>query len=73
MIVLEIMILIVLWLMSCAVSAAISFFYAKKQKHYVSLSRAMTEEEKRQAEKEQRELENFWSYTGDPQDNDINR
>ncbi len=67
LIVLEIVILLVLWLMSCAISAGIGFFYGGGKRKKIKPA-ALTREQKRQAEQAARELKNFWEYTGEEQE-----
>ena len=53
-----------LWLLITAVSAYFAFVEGKKSRK----NNELTNEEKRILEKERRELENFWKYTGDSQE-----
>lgn len=70
----EILILLTIWLIACAVCFAIGFFVALK---YKDMSKAkkptepITEQQIREAEKIARELDNFYRYDGTKQ-NDFN-
>ena len=66
-----ILILLIIWLISCGGSACIGFFIAKRLKN-TPQARAEpeppAEDEIRKQEKFKREYENFLNYTGKPQD-----
>lgn len=65
MIVLEAVLLMILWLISCILSAGIGFFCARRRPRE---NLPLTQEQKRQAERIEQELKNFWEYTGDEQE-----
>ena len=70
MIVLEILILIFLWLISCVLCAAVGFFIAIKVKRPTARAEPhkLTEEQQRQVLKAKLERDNFLNYTGSPQE-----
>ena len=70
----EILILLTLWLIACAVCFAVGFFIAWKYKNVIKPKKALepiSEIKVKEAEKIARELENFYSYDGSVQ-NDFN-
>lgn len=63
-------ILIMLWLISCAVCAALGVYIGRSRKPQRPVVKAEpSEEEKRQLERELREIENFFKYDGTEQRN----
>ena len=68
----QILILLSLWLIACAVCFAVGFFVGIKHKNISKPTKApepVSEQKIREAEKIARELENFYSYDGSVQDN----
>lgn len=60
--------LIMLWLISCALCAGIGFFIGQRCKRLKPVAAAVpTPEEKRRAEQEMLELQNFFDYDGSEQ------
>jgi len=67
----EILILLTLWLIACAVCYAVGFFIGFKVNKPADIKKPLeelTEEQKLAVEKAKRETENFWNYTGDSQE-----
>ena len=67
----EILILLTLWLIACAVCFAVGFSFGLKgckPKENKKPPDELTEEQKLAIEKAKRETENFWNYTGDNQE-----
>ena len=61
-------ILVLLWLTSCALCAAVGFFVGKNYKKPKPITEPeLSEAEKRRIEREQKELENFFLYDGSVQ------
>ena len=69
MLAIQITTLIILILILCVIFFLCGFFIATKEKSRPTRQTAAepTEEEIRAAEKKEKELNNFWNYTGDPQ------
>ena len=66
--VISLLILVMVWLTSCAVCTAVGFFSGlRHRKHRPAATVEITEEEKRRAEREIRELQNFFDYDGSEQ------
>ena len=66
----ETLILIMLWLLTCALCAICSYFYALKDKKHIKLppmAQPLTAEEARKADKVKAELSNFYAYDGSEQ------
>ena len=67
----EILILLTVWLIACALCAVVGFFVGIKHKDISKPQKApepVSEQKIREAEKIARELENFYSYDGTKQD-----
>ena len=67
----EILILLSIWLIACAVCFAIGFFVAYKYKDINKTKKSaepITEQQIKEAEKIARELDNFYRYDGTKQD-----
>lgn len=63
----QILLLLTLWLIVCAVCFVVGFFVGIKNKPKEAPKTPpapLTEEQERQIEKAQRELRNFWAYNG---------
>ena len=70
----EILILLTVWLIACAVCTVVGFFIGYKHKDIIKPKKAIepiSELKVKEAEKIARELENFYSYDGSVQ-NDFN-
>lgn len=66
--IITLLILVMLWLVSCALSTAAGFFIGKNYKKPKPIREPeLSEAEKRQIEREQKELENFFLYDGTEQ------
>jgi len=66
----ETLILIMLWLLTCALCAISGYFYALKDKKHIKLQQVadpLTAEEARKADKVKAELSNFYKYDGSEQ------
>lgn len=71
----DILILITLWLIACAVCFAIGFFVGlRKRPKQISKPppEPLTEEQERKIKKMEKEIENFWAYDGTEQSKDFN-
>ena len=66
--IITLLILTMLWLVSCALCAAASFFVGKNHKKAKPvIETELSDAEQRRIERERKELENFFSYDGSEQ------
>lgn len=66
--IITLLILVILWLVSCALCTAAGFFLGKNYKKPKPITEPeLTEAEKRRLERERKELENFFLYDGSEQ------